>query len=93
MKKIFIVFLMLLTSSITFYLGKVYENKSNIEAVKANNFKRECLDNYDKMSATLEEYIDRHADDGTCDDLVDSLSSLGYYKYYHKIDSLYSTQL
>lgn len=93
MKKVSIVFLMLLTSSITFYLGIVYENKSNIETIKANNFKGECLDNYDKMSATLEEYIDRHADDGTCDNLVDSLSNLGYYKYYHKVDSLYNTQL
>lgn len=93
MKKILIIFLVLLTSSIAFYLGKVCDSQDNVEIIEANNFKKECLDNYDKMSSILEEYIDRHSDDGTCDNLVDSLINLGYYKYYHKIDSLYDTQL
>jgi hypothetical protein len=93
MKKILIVLLMLLVSSIAFYSGRVYEHQNNIEVIEANNFKRECLNNYDKMSGILEEYIDRHIDDSTCSNLVDSLINLGYYKYYHKVDSLYSTQL
>ena len=93
MKKILIVFVVVLTSSIAFFLGKAYENQSTMEVVEANNFKRECLDNYDKASNILEDYLDRHVDDGTCDNLVDSLINLGYYKYKHKVDSLYDTQL
>ena len=87
------IFTMLLAISIVFYLGRAYESASNRDVVEANSFKKECLENYDKMSAILEEYIDRHSDDGTCDELVDSLNKLGYYKYYHRIDSLYGTQL
>lgn len=90
MKKVIIV---LLISSLTFYLGRMYESRNNIATTEANSFKKECLENYDKMSAILEEYLDRHADDSTCDELVDSLNKLGYYKYYHKVDSLYETQL
>lgn len=93
MKKIFAVLLILLVSSITFYLGRMYESKSNVEVIEANNFKRECLDNYDMMSNILEGYIDRHIKDSACNALVDSLSNLDYYKYYYKVDSLYNTQL
>lgn len=93
MKKAFIAFIIALISSITFYLGMIYGGKNNTELIEANSFKRECLENYDKMSDIIDGYINRHINDDTCNELIDSLTELGYYEYYNKVDSLYGSQL
>lgn len=87
MKKAFIAFIITLISSITFYLGMIYGGKNNTELIEANSFKRECLGNY------IKGYINRHINDDTCNELIDSLTELGYYEYYNKVDSLYGSQL
>lgn len=63
------------------------------ELTERNNFKKQCLDANDKCIAVIDELLDRNADTGVFDNLVDSLEANGYYKYHSTLDSLYQTQL
>lgn len=63
------------------------------EIIEANQFKKECLESSDKCIAVIDELLDRNADTGVFDNLVDSLEANGYYKYHSTLDSLYQTQL
>lgn len=92
----------LLTCVFSFALGiltgshtkeNTHSKKLIKELTERNNFKKQCLDESDKCIAVIDELIDRNADTGTFDELVDSLDANGYYDYHKKLDSLYQTQL
>lgn len=70
-----------------------YNTEHIREIIEANQFKKECLESSDKCIAVIDELLDRNADTGVFDNLVDSLEANGYYKYHSTLDSLYQTQL
>ena len=100
----FFISAILMTSVYSFMMGILMTSNANTsrdkyntehikEIIEANQFKKECLESSDKCIAVIDELLDRNADTGVFDNLVDSLEANGYYKYHSTLDSLYQTQL